>query len=82
MSFFVVQFNLRPFFNDLYARDTSNKIRAVKQSTFKAGKYVGCCAPISYLKSPEDKHVLIIDPVTTPVVTRIFDLRGQVYGPG
>lgn len=65
--------------NDLYARDTSNKIRAVKQSTFKAGKYVGCYAPIGYLKSPADKHVLVIDPVTAPVVTRIFDLRCQGY---
>lgn len=68
---------LKNVMNDLYARDTSNKIRAVKQSTFKAGKYVGCYAPIGYLKSPEDKHVLIIDPVTAPVVTRIFDLRCQ-----
>jgi hypothetical protein len=63
--------------NDLYARDTSNKIRAVKQSTFKTGKYVGCYAPIGYRKSPEDKHVLVIDPVTAPVVRRIFDMRLQ-----
>ena len=68
---------LKNVMNDLYARDTSSKIRAVKQSTFKAGKYVGCYAPIGYLKSPEDKHVLVIDPVTAPVVTRIFDLRCQ-----
>ena len=70
---------LKNVMNDLYARDTSNKIRAVKQSTFKAGKYVGCYAPIGYLKSPEDKHVLVIDPVTAPVVIRIFDLRCQGY---
>ena len=42
---------LKNVMNDLYARDTSNKIKAVKQSTFKAGKYVGCYAPIGYLKS-------------------------------
>jgi len=70
---------LKNVMNDLYARDTSNKIRAVKQSTFKTGKYVGCYAPIGYVKSPEDKHVLVIDPVTAPVVTRIFDLRCQGY---
>ena len=29
---------LKNVMNDLYARDTSNKIKAVKQSTFKAGK--------------------------------------------
>lgn len=68
---------LKNVMNDLYARDTSNKIRAVKQSTFKAGKYVGCYAPIGYRKSAEDKHILEIDPVTAPVVRRIFDMRLQ-----
>ena len=37
--------------NDLYARDTSSKIKAVKLSTFKSGKYVGCYAPLGYRKS-------------------------------
>ncbi len=39
---------LKNVMNDLYLRDTSSKIRAVKQSTFKSGKYVGCYAPIGY----------------------------------
>ena len=68
---------LKNVMNDLYARDTSNKIKAVKQSTFKSGKYVGCYAPLGYKKSPEDKHKLIIDPVTAPIVRRIFDMRAQ-----
>lgn len=68
---------LKNVMNDLYARDTSNKIKAVKQSTFRSGKYVGCYAPIGYRKSPEDKHVLIPDPVTAPVVRKIFDMRLQ-----
>lgn len=68
---------LKNVMNDLYARDTSNKIKAVKQSTFKSGKYVGCYAPLGYKKSAEDKHVLEIDPVTAPLVKRIFDMRLQ-----
>ena len=32
---------LKNVMNNLYAQDTNNKIWAVKQSTFKAGKYVG-----------------------------------------
>ena len=71
---------LKNVMNDLYARDTSNKIKAVKLSTFKAGKYVGCYAPLGYRKSAADKHCLEIDPVTAPVVRRIFDLRLQGYG--
>lgn len=71
---------LKNVMNDLYARDTSNKIKAVKKSTFKAGKYVGCYAPMGYMKSPEDKHILEIDPATAPIVRHIFDLRLQGYG--
>ena len=71
---------LKNVMNDLYARDTSAKIKAVKRSSFQAGKYVGCYAPYGYLKSPEDKHVLVIDPATAPVVKRIFDLRCQGFG--
>ncbi len=70
---------LKNVMNDLYARDTSNKIKAVKKSTFLSGKYVGCYAPIGYMKSPEDKHILIPDPVTAPIVKRLFDLRCQGY---
>lgn len=71
---------LKNVMNDLYARDTSNKIKAVKRSTFLSGKYVGCYAPIGYMKSPDDKHILIPDPVTAPIVKRIFDLRLQGNG--
>lgn len=71
---------LKNVMNDLYARDTSNKIKAVKQATFKAGKFIGCYAPYGYMKSPEDKHKLIPDPVTAPIVRRIFDLRAQGTG--
>jgi len=68
---------LKNVMNDLYARDTSAKIRAVKRSTFQTGKYIGCYAPIGYMKSPEDRHVLVPDPVTAPIVRRIFDMRCQ-----
>lgn len=71
---------LKNVMNDLYARDTSSKIKAVKLSTFKSGKYVGCYAPLGYKKSEADKHVLEIDPVTAPVMRHIFDLRLQGYG--
>ena len=63
---------LKNVMNDLYARDTSSKIKAVKLSTFKSGKYVGCYASLGYRKSEADKHVLEIDPVTAPVVRHIF----------
>lgn len=70
---------LKNVMNDLYARDTSAKIKAVKRSTFKSGKYIGCYAPIGYRKDPEDHHHLLIDPMTAPIVKRIFDMRMQGY---
>ena len=71
---------LKNVMNDLYARDTSSKIRAVKRSSFRAGKYIGAYAPFGYQKSPDDKHVLTPDPASAPIVKRIFDLRCQGYG--
>ena len=37
----------------------------------------GCYAPIGYRKSAEDKHILELDPMTAPIVRRIFDMRLQ-----
>lgn len=71
---------LKNVMNDLYARDTSNKIKAVRQSTFKAGKFISAYAPYGYMKSPGDKHKLIPDPVAVPIVKRIFNLRAQGNG--
>ena len=66
--------------NDFYARDTSSKIKAVKQSAYKTGKYIGCYAPYGYIKDPEDKHHLIIDEFAAAVVRKIFDLRCKGLG--
>jgi len=66
--------------NDAFARDTSNKIKAVKQSAFKAGKYIACYAPYGFIKDPNDHHKLIIDEPAATVVRRIFDMRYQGYG--
>ncbi len=63
--------------NDFYARDTSSKIKAVKKSTFKAGKFIGAYAPYGYVKDPADKHHLIIDEPAAAIVRRIFALRCQ-----
>jgi len=66
--------------NDFYARDTSNKIKAVLHSARKAGKFVACRTHFGYIRDPNDKHRLIIDPEAATIVRRIFDLRYQGYG--
>ena len=45
---------LRNWFNEFYARDTSKKIRAVKQAKAQKGERVNGEAPYGYLIDPED----------------------------
>jgi len=66
--------------NDAFARDTSNKIKAVKHSTFRTGKYIGCYAPYGFIKDPDDHHKLIVDEPAAAIVRRIFDMRYKGYG--
>ena len=63
---------LRNWFNEFYARDTSKKIRAVKQAKAQRGERVNGEAPYGYLIDPENKNHLIPDPETAHVVKQIF----------
>ena len=61
-------------FNDMYVKDISNKLRSSLYTKKRNGLFVGCYAPYGYKKSKEDKHKLEIDPESTSVVRRIFDM--------
>ena len=73
--------SLKNLVNDLYARDISRKVRSSLVTKQKNGEYVGGRVAYGYLKSPEDKHKLVIDPETAPVVREIFmrRLEGQSF---
>lgn len=66
--------------NDFYARDTSAKIRAVRKSSCRSGRYMGAFAPYGYVKDPADKHKLLIDEPAAEVVRWIFTLRAGGIG--
>lgn len=66
--------------NDIYARDTSKKIRAVRKANAQGGKFMGRKAPFGYQKSEQDKHLLVVDPVAAAVVQHIFELRKSGSG--
>ncbi|MCI8668030.1 MAG: recombinase family protein [Lachnospiraceae bacterium] len=70
---------LKNWFNEFYARDTSRKIRAVKQAQAQKGERVNGECPYGYLIDPEDKNHLIPDPETAFVVKQIFSMyvRGE-----
>ena len=63
---------LRNWFNEFYARDTSKKIRAVKQAKAQRGERVNGEVPYGYIIAPENKNHLLPDPETAHVVRQIF----------
>ena len=63
---------LRNWFNEFYARDTSKKIRAVKQAKAQRGERVNGEVPYGYIADPNNRNHLIPDPETAHVVRQIF----------
>ena len=64
--------------NDRFACKTSNDIRRTFDTKRRRGEFIGAFAPYGYLKDPEDKNHLIIDPDAAEVVRDIF--CWYVYG--
>lgn len=63
---------IKSLMDEMYAADTSKKIRAVVQSKARAGERVTVNPPYGYLKDPSNPKNWIIDPVASEVVKRIF----------
>lgn len=70
-----ISLHLKNLVNDVYARDISAKISPVLRGKQERGEFIGAWAAYGYLKSPEDKHRLVIDPETVPVVQEIYAWR-------
>ncbi|MBQ8831266.1 MAG: recombinase family protein [Oscillospiraceae bacterium] len=60
--------------HEMYARDTSNKIRSAFYEKMREGKYIGSFAPYGYLKSTDDKNRLIVNMETAWIVAEIFNM--------
>lgn len=63
---------IKSLMDEMYAADTSKKIRAVVQAKAKAGERVTTNPPYGYLKDSNNPKKWIIDPVASEVVKRIF----------
>ncbi len=66
--------------NDMYARDISTKIKSTLHAKAKRGEYLGALDPYGYLRSPEDKHKLIVNKETAPIVQRMFEMCAAGMG--
>lgn len=63
--------------NDAYCRDISVKIRSQLEIKRKKGDFIGSFAVYGYLKTPEDRHKLMVDEYASTVVQDIFKWKLQ-----
>ena len=63
--------------NEWYAKDTSNKIKAIFKSRMKDGMRCSGSIPYGYKRKPDDKQTLIVDEPAAEFVRKIFRLACQ-----
>jgi DNA invertase Pin-like site-specific DNA recombinase len=72
--------NLKNLVNDIYAKDISRKVSAALHTKQKEGAFIGNHAAYGYLKDPDDKNKLVVDPETAPIVRQIFKWKAEGVG--
>jgi len=70
----------RNWFNEQHSKSTSVKVRAARRICAEHGKFLGTYAPYGYKKDPGNRHRLVIDENTAPIVRRIFEMRAAGMG--
>jgi len=69
--------SFRALLYDLYSRDVSRKVRSAKRQRAQRGDFISRYAPYGYIKDPQRKNHLVIDPQAAAVVQRIFHMVGS-----
>lgn len=59
---------------DLYSRDLSRKVRSAKRFRAQQGAWQSAIAPYGYMRDPNQKTHMVIDPPAAKVVRRIFQM--------
>ncbi|MCL2684984.1 MAG: recombinase family protein [Candidatus Bathyarchaeota archaeon] len=67
--------------NEYYAQDISKKIRSTMRNMAVKGEYKAPHAPYGYMKDPADKHRLIVDYETAPIVQKMFQMAAEGIAP-
>ena len=78
-----VENDFTPFINimnEWYAKDTSNKIRAIFKSRMEKGKRCSGAIPYGYVHDPADRQHLLVDERAAEVVRRIFQMTTEGKG--
>ena len=66
-------------FNEWHAANTSKKLRAVFEANAKSGKYKTNYPPYGYVKGTDKNCTPIVDPYSSEIVRRIFEMRAAGY---
>lgn len=72
-----ISVQLKNMANEMYAKDISRKICSTMRTIQDQGKFAGSRAPYGYRLDPADKHHLIIDEETAPIVKQLFELLAE-----
>lgn len=63
---------IKILFNREYSENQHRNVCAGMSASQHQGKFIGAFAPYGYLKSPQNKHLLVIDPYAAEIVKKIF----------
>ena len=69
--------DITPFkavFNDMYARDTSKKVRTVLMTKAINGESIKSFQPYGYMKDPKNKNKVLVDRNVSDIVVKIFEM--------
>lgn len=66
--------------NEWYLEDLSDNIRNSLQNRREDGLFLGSFAPYGYIKDPNNKNKLLIDPIAAEIVKEIFNLYKSGIG--
>lgn len=69
--------SFRTLLYDLYSRDLSRKVRSALRLRAKRGDCLSTYAPYGYVKDPDRKNHLVIDPPAAEIVRRIFHMVAE-----
>jgi site-specific DNA recombinase len=66
--------------HDHYSKELSHKVVQVKRNLAKKGLFLAGIPPYGYLKDPQDKYHLVVDPESAKAVRHIFALALEGKG--
>lgn len=65
---------IKEIMNEMYAAEVSRKVRDIKRMMANQGKFSNGRSAYGYMKSPEDKHILVKDENVAHIIVKIYDM--------